>query len=99
MRKKQVSYVMAAIIITILYFLTEILRLLILISIKMNVRISDLYQFMRKILEKYDWDIQTAYKMMEESRQNQAGQRYRAGAACGTVCISGKILESHELLF
>ena len=39
MRKKQVSYVMAAIIITILYFLTEILRLLILISIKMNVRL------------------------------------------------------------
>ena len=29
-------------------------------------QISDLYQFMRKILEKYDWDIQTAYKMMEE---------------------------------
>ena len=33
---------------------------------KNECQISDLYQFMRKILEKYDWDIQTAYKMMEE---------------------------------
>ena len=29
-------------------------------------QISDLYQFMRKILEKYEWDIQTAYKMLDE---------------------------------
>ena len=27
---------------------------------------KNVLQFMRKILEKYDWDIQTAYKMMEE---------------------------------
>lgn len=33
---------------------------------KNECQISDLYQFMRKILEKYDWDIQTAYKMLEE---------------------------------
>ena len=33
---------------------------------KNECQISDLYQFMRKILEKYDRDIQTAYKMMEE---------------------------------
>lgn len=29
-------------------------------------RIIDLYQFMRKILEKYDWDIKLAYKLMDE---------------------------------
>ena len=29
-------------------------------------QICDLYQFMRKILEKYDWDIQVAYKMLDE---------------------------------
>lgn len=33
---------------------------------KNECQISDLYQFMRKILEKYDWDIQIAYKMMDE---------------------------------
>lgn len=33
---------------------------------KNECQISDLYQFMRKILEKYDWDIQVAYKMMDE---------------------------------
>jgi len=29
-------------------------------------RIIDLYQFMRKILEKYDWDIKLAYKLIDE---------------------------------
>lgn len=29
-------------------------------------RVIDLYQFMRKILEKYDWDIKLAYKLMDE---------------------------------
>lgn len=29
-------------------------------------RIIDLYQFMRKILEKYDWDIKLAYRLMDE---------------------------------
>lgn len=29
-------------------------------------QVSDLYQFMRKILEKYDWDTTTAYKMIDE---------------------------------
>ena len=33
---------------------------------KNECQISDLYQFMRKILEKYNWDIQIAYKMMDE---------------------------------
>ena len=33
---------------------------------KMECQITDLYQFMRKILEKYDWDIQVAYKMIDE---------------------------------
>lgn len=33
---------------------------------KNECQISDLYQFMRKILEKYDWDMQTAYKMIDE---------------------------------
>lgn len=33
---------------------------------KNECQISDLYQFMRKILEKYDWDITTAYKMIDE---------------------------------
>lgn len=33
---------------------------------KNECQISDLYQFMRKILEKYDWDIQVAYKMIDE---------------------------------
>lgn len=32
-------------------------------------RITDLYQFMRKILEKYDWDIKLAYKLMDEYNQ------------------------------
>lgn len=31
-----------------------------------NVKIYDLYCFMRKILEKYDWDIKLAYKMITE---------------------------------
>ncbi len=33
---------------------------------RVECQIVDLYQFMRKILEKYDWDIQVAYKMMDE---------------------------------
>lgn len=33
---------------------------------KNECQVSDLYQFMRKILEKYDWDIETAYKMIDE---------------------------------
>jgi spore coat protein I len=33
---------------------------------KVECRISDLYQFMRKIMEKYDWDILLAYKMIDE---------------------------------
>lgn len=31
-----------------------------------NVQITDLYDFMRKILEKYNWDIKLAYRMMDE---------------------------------
>ncbi|MDD6572623.1 MAG: CotS family spore coat protein [Thermoflexaceae bacterium] len=31
-----------------------------------NVQIVDLYDFMRKILEKYNWDIKLAYRMMDE---------------------------------
>ena len=31
-----------------------------------NIQITDLYDFMRKILEKYDWDIKLAYKMIDE---------------------------------
>ena len=98
MRKKQVSYVMAAIIITILYFLTEILRLLILISIKMNVRLVICISSCVKILEKYDWDIQTAYKMMEEyDKIKPVSDTERR---CLRHCLHfRKILESHELLF
>jgi len=33
---------------------------------KINSQISDLYQFMRKLLEKNNWDIKLAYKMIEE---------------------------------
>jgi spore coat protein I len=33
---------------------------------RIECRVSDLYQFMRKIMEKYDWDIQLAYKMIDE---------------------------------
>ena len=33
---------------------------------KNECQISDLYQFMRKIMEKYDWDMETAYKMLDE---------------------------------
>lgn len=33
---------------------------------KNECQICDLYQFMRKILEKYDWDIQLAYKLIDE---------------------------------
>lgn len=33
---------------------------------KINCQISDLYQFMRKLLEKNNWDIKLAYKMIEE---------------------------------
>lgn len=33
---------------------------------KIDVKIMDLYDFMRKILEKYDWDIKLAYKMLDE---------------------------------
>ena len=38
---------------------------------KNECQISDLYQFMRKILEKYDWDIQTAYKMMKKRSRSK----------------------------
>lgn len=31
-----------------------------------NVQITDLYDFMRKILEKYNWDIKLAYRMLDE---------------------------------
>ncbi len=31
-----------------------------------NVPVTDLYDFMRKILEKYNWDIKLAYKMLDE---------------------------------
>ena len=31
-----------------------------------DCQIVDLYQFMRKILEKYDWNLSLAYKMMDE---------------------------------
>ena len=33
---------------------------------RVDSQVFDLYQFMRKILEKYEWDIQTAYKMLDE---------------------------------
>ncbi|MDO5402458.1 MAG: CotS family spore coat protein [Eubacteriales bacterium] len=33
---------------------------------KNECQISDLYQFMRKILEKYEWDMELAYKMLDE---------------------------------
>lgn len=31
-----------------------------------DIQIYDLYQFMRKILEKYDWEIELAYRMINE---------------------------------
>lgn len=34
--------------------------------VKNECQIVDLYQFMRKILEKYDWNITLAYKMIDE---------------------------------
>ncbi len=34
--------------------------------VKNECQITDLYQFMRKILEKYDWNIELAYKMIDE---------------------------------
>ena len=33
---------------------------------KNECQISDLYQFMRKILEKYNWNIELAYKLIDE---------------------------------
>lgn len=33
---------------------------------KNECQISDLYEFMRKIMEKYDWDMELAYKMIDE---------------------------------
>ena len=30
------------------------------------IQISDLYQFMRKIMEKHEWDMELAYKMLDE---------------------------------
>lgn len=33
---------------------------------RINCQIWDLYQFMRKILEKYNWDIDLAFKMLDE---------------------------------
>lgn len=33
---------------------------------KCNLAITDLYDFMRKLLEKYNWDIKLAYKMLDE---------------------------------
>lgn len=33
---------------------------------KNECQISDLYQFMRKIMEKYNWDMEIAYKMLDE---------------------------------
>ncbi|MBQ4284318.1 MAG: hypothetical protein IJB96_10380 [Lachnospira sp.] len=35
-------------------------------KVKNECQIVDLYQFMRKILEKYDWNIELAYKMIDE---------------------------------
>lgn len=32
----------------------------------MNLPITDLYDFMRKILEKYNWDMKLAYRMLDE---------------------------------
>lgn len=34
--------------------------------VKKECQITDLYQFMRKLLEKYDWNIELAYKMIDE---------------------------------
>ena len=33
---------------------------------RIDSQVTDLYQFMRKILEKYNWDIDLAYKMLNE---------------------------------
>lgn len=34
--------------------------------VAVNMQITDLYDFMRKILEKYNWDIKLAYRMIDE---------------------------------
>lgn len=40
-----------------------------------NIPIVDLYDYMRKILEKYQWDIKLAYKMLDEyDRERGIGQ-------------------------
>lgn len=35
-------------------------------KVRNECQVWDLYQFMRKVLEKYDWDIHTAYKLIDE---------------------------------
>lgn len=42
---------------------------------QISLQISDLYNFMRKMLEKYNWDIKLAYKMIDEyNREKTIGE-------------------------
>lgn len=44
-------------------------------KVSINVPIVDLYDYMRKILEKYQWDIKLAYKLLDEyDQENRIGE-------------------------
>lgn len=53
-----------------------------------DVQIADLYQFMRKILEKHDWDFEIGKNMLNKYQEVKALSKRGAGKFKYSVCIS-----------
>ena len=62
-----------------------------------DVQISDLYCFMRKILEKYNWDVFLARRMLEQYDKIRPISSEEWEKPANPFHISGKILENWQI--
>ena len=63
-----------------------------------DIQMADLYQFMRKILEKYNWDQATWGKNAPGISRNTPHFPDRVAEPSGTFHLSGEVLETGKLL-
>ena len=66
---------------------------------RFDVQVADLYRFMRKILEKYNWDPQLGKDMLKRIRCCTADFACRKGESEDPFSLSGEVLEAGKLLF
>ena len=63
-----------------------------------GVQLSDLYDFMRKVMEKWDWNPRIGLQIMSWYDGVLPPVRRRAGICAAAALLPGEILEDHQPL-